>query len=275
MQDTIVTMFCLCDDLLRAIDYRDDAQAKLSSAEVMLVPLVAARYFGGKIESAREFLIEHNYLSYPLGQSRLNRRLHALPQEVWQLLFALLGEVFKGHTQKGEFVIDSLPVPACDNIRIRRCKLFRGEKHRGYTASKRRYFWGLKVHLMITGEGWPVEFVLTPGSVGDVCALRCWNFDLAPGSRVYGDRAYNDYGEEDLLQEAGEITLQVQRRKNSKRPLPLWKEFLSQPVRQRIETSFSQITSLFPKHINAVTPKGFLLKLICFLLAFAFRCLQA
>ena len=38
----------------------------------------------------------------------------------------------------------------------------------------------------------------------------------------------------------------------------------------RIETSFSQITSLFPRHINAVTPQGFMLKLICFLLAFSF-----
>lgn len=129
--------------------------------------------------------------------------------------------------------------------------------------------------MMVTGEGFPVEFVLTEGSVGDVCALKFLDFDLEPGSTVYGDRAYNDYGEEDLLQEAGEITLQVQRKKNSKRVLPLWKEFLGKPVRQRIETSFSQITSLFPKHINAVTPRGFILKLICFLLAFAFHCLQA
>lgn len=275
MQDTILTIFCLCDDLLQALDYTDDPQTKLSTAEVMLVPLVAARYHGGKIETAREFLIEHDYLSYPLSQSRLNRRIHAVPLDVWQILFALLGEVFQQNNEKGEFVIDSLPIPACDNIRIRRCKLFQGEKHRGYTASKKRYFWGLKVHMMVTGEGWPVEFVLTPGSVGDVSALKCFHFDLEAGSIVYGDRAYNDYAEEDLLQEAADITLQVQRKKNSKRVLPLWKEFLGKPVRQRIETSFRQITSLFPKHINAVTPRGFMLKLICFLLAFAFQCLQA
>lgn len=275
MKDTILTIYCLCDDLLKALDYKDDPQAKLSNAEVMTVPLVAACFFGGKIESAREFLIEHHYLSYPLSQSRLNRRLHALPLDLWNTLFALLGEVFKQHNEKGDFVIDSLPIPACDNIRICRCKLFQGEEHRGYTASKKRYFWGLKVHMVVTGSGWPVEFVLTPGSVGDVCALKMLDFDLAPGSMLYGDRAYTDYAEEDLLQDAAEVTLQVQRKKNAKRVLPLWLEFLGKPVRQRIETSFSQITSLFPKHINAVTAKGFTLKLICFLLAFAFHCLQA
>lgn len=194
---------------------------------------------------------------------------------LWQILFALLGEMFKRNNPTGEFVIDSLPIAACDDIRLRRCKLFQGEKHRGHTVSKKHYFWGLKVRRMVTGEGWPIEFVLTPGSVGDVSALKCFHFDLEAGSVVYGDRAYNDYGEEDSLQETAEITLRVQRKKNSNRVLPLWKEFLGKPVRQHIETSFSQITNLFPRHINAVTPSGFMLKLLCFLLAFAFHCLQA
>lgn len=274
MKDTITTIYCLCDDLLRAIDYQDDPQVKLSSAEVMTVPLVAACFFGGKIEWARRFLMEHDYFTQPLSQSRLNRRLHSLPLELWETLFGLLGEVFKAHNSSGEYVIDSLPVPACDNIRISRCRLLEGEEHRGYIASKRRYFFGLKVHLVITGCGWPVEFVLTPGSTGDVQALKMLDLDLVAGSILYGDRAYTDYQEEDLLQDAGEVTLQAQRKKNAKRILPLWLEFLGKPVRQRIETSFSQVTSHFPRHINAVTAQGFTLKIICFLLAFAFQCLS-
>lgn len=114
MKDTIITIFCLCDDLLQALDYQDDPQAQLSGSEVMLVPLVAACFFSGKIEKARQFLVEHDYLSFPLSQSRLNRRIHALPLEIWHILFALLGGVFKQHNPKGEFVIDSLPIPACD-----------------------------------------------------------------------------------------------------------------------------------------------------------------
>jgi hypothetical protein len=274
MKHTILTMYCLSDDLLKAMNYQDDPQTKLSTAEVMTVPLVAAAFFGGKVEWARCFLIEHGYFTQPLSQSRLNRRLHALPLAVWQTLFALLGEVFQQHNADGNYVLDSLPIPVCDNIRIKRCKLFQGEEHRGYCASKRRYFYGLKVHLVITGSGWPIEFVLTPGATGDVQALKLLALDLPRGATVHGDRAYTDYQEEDLLQEAGQITLQPQRKRNAKRVLPPWLEFLAKPVRQRVETTFSQVTSLFPKHINAVTPQGFILKVTCFLLAFAFHCLQ-
>jgi hypothetical protein len=274
MKDTITTIYCLCDDLLKALEHHDDPQTKLSSAEVMTVPLVAARFFGGKIEWARRFLLEHGYFTQPLSQSRLNRRLHALPLDLWHTLFALLGEVFKQHNHSHDYVIDSLPIAACDNIRIKRCQLLPGEEHRGYIASKRRYFYGLKVHLVITGSGWPVEFVLTPGSTGDVQALKLLDLDLPSGATLHGDRAYTDYKEEDLLHEAGTIRLQPQRKKNAKRGLPLWLEFLGKPIRQRVETSFSQVTALFPKSINAVTGQGFVLKITCFLLAFAFQCLD-
>jgi hypothetical protein len=32
-------------------------------------------------------------------------------------------------------------VAVCDNIRILRCRLLKGEGYRGYCASKRRYFY--------------------------------------------------------------------------------------------------------------------------------------
>jgi aromatic ring hydroxylase len=45
------------------------------------------------------------------------------------------------------YVIDSVPIAVCDNIRIRRSKIYRHEKYRGYKASKKRYFYGLKFIL--------------------------------------------------------------------------------------------------------------------------------
>lgn len=267
MQDTITTIYCLCDDFLQAMNHRDDPQTQVSSAEVMSVSLVAACYFGGKVERAQEFLHEHGYLPKRLSKSRLNRRLHALPLSLWRSLFELLGLLFKQNNPDHAYTVDSMPIPACDNIRIKRCRLFPGEEHRGYTASKRRYFFGLKVHLLITGSGHPVEFVLTPGNAADVSTFKELPLDLESGAIIYGDRAYTDYAEEDLLQEAAGITLRAQRKKNSKRPLPLCLEFLGKPIRQRVETTFSQFEALLPRHIHAVTSRGFTLKVICFLLA--------
>ena len=274
MQDTIVTIYCVCQDLLQALEHRDDPQARLSSAQVMTVPLVAACFFGGKIERARVFLLEHGYIRQPLSKSRLNRRLHALPLWLWQSLFDLLGQLFKEHNPNGHYTVDSMPLPACDNIRIKRCKLFQGEEHRGYCASKRRYFFGLKVHLLICGSGQPVEFVLTPGATSDLHGLKGLPLDLNQGAVLHGDRAYTDYQEEDLLQEAAGIVLRSQRKRNAKRPLPAWLEFLAKPVRQRVETTFSQVEALLPKHIHAVTAQGFVLKVVCFLLAVSFSYLQ-
>jgi hypothetical protein len=69
------------------------------------------------------------------------------------------------------------------------------------------------------------------------------------------------------------LHLKAQRRKNSKRPLPAWEEFLSNRIRKYIETVFSGISGLFSKKIHAVTPRGFELKIVWFVLAFAIQCL--
>ena len=275
MQDTITTMFCLCDDFLKANGCCDDGQCRVSTAQVMTTPLVAAAFFGGNLALTRRFLIAHGYFKHDLSASRFCRRLHAISKELWRSLFRILGEVFVRCNLSTNYIVDSLPIPVCDNIRIRRCKLFPEEAYRGRMASKRRYFFGLKVHLLVTQQGEPIEFVLTPGSVADIKAFKALDLDLPCGSLVHADGAYNDYREEDLLAETAGITLQPQRKRNSKRPLAACKEFLFKPIRQQVEIAFSQITNLFPRHIHAVTADGFVLKVVCFLLAYSFQCLQA
>lgn len=273
MQDSITTMFCLCDDFLKASGCCDDKQCRVSTAEIMLVPLVACSFFGGNCALARRFLVAHGYFQHDLSASRFCRRLHAINKELWRSLFRVLGEVFVRCNHTSSYVVDSLPIPACDNIRIKNCQLLPVEEHRGYLASKRRFFFGLKVHLLVTGQGEPIEFVLTPGSCSDIKALTSFDLDLPAGSLIHADRAYTDYSEEDLLLEAADISLQPQRKKNSKRPLALCKEFVFKPVCQHVEIAFSRITNLFPKHIHAVTANGFVLKIVCFLLAYSFQCL--
>jgi hypothetical protein len=173
-------------------------------------------------------------------------------------------------------VVDSLPVAVCDNIRIRRCRIYPleeyGEAFRGYISSKRRYFYGLRVHLVVTGAGEPVEFSLVAGSEADVSIFRDLQLDLPEDSIILADKAYTDYDYEDLLKEVG-LHLKAQRKKNSKRPMPVREEFLSNRVRKYIETVFSGITNLFSKKIHSVTSRGFELKIVWFLLAFSIQCL--
>lgn len=45
MDDTITTIYCLCDDFLKAMRRFDEPQVRLTTAEVMSVPLVASTFF--------------------------------------------------------------------------------------------------------------------------------------------------------------------------------------------------------------------------------------
>ena len=96
-------------------------------------------------------------------------------------------------------------------------------------------------------------------------------FDLPEGATVYGDKAYNEYFTEDILDEACDIDLSPIRKKNSTRPD-------SAPVRYLRATApqahpwrrFSQIDWMIPQSIHAITAEGFELKVFLFVLAFSF-----
>ncbi len=99
----------------------------------MTIPLVACAFFSGNLEASRSFLDEYGYIKKAISKSRFKRRLHAIDSSVWEALFALLAEVFKergGDGDRGrEYVVDSLPVAVCDNIRIKRCRIYPRDEH--------------------------------------------------------------------------------------------------------------------------------------------------
>jgi Transposase DDE domain len=267
MNNEIVAIYCLCDDILKAMNHRSDVQQQMSDAEVMTTAIVAAMYFCGNFEKARKHLSAPHYIPTMLSKSRLNRRLH-LVEPMLLTVFEALGQVWKQLNPEAVYSIDSFPISVCDNIRISRSKLYDGEEaYRGYQASKKRYFYGIKIHLMVTATGAPVEFFLTPGSFADVKGLKVFPFALPEGSVVYADKAYTDYAVEDLLLEAEQITLSAMRKSNSRRPVPAYVQFVQHYKRKVIETSGSLISQFLPKSIHAVTAKGFELKTMLFVLA--------
>jgi len=295
MQDQvrqILSIYCLCDDFLRAWGHKDAPQARMTTAQVMTVALVAVTLFHGNQERSRCFLTQHGYIPRMLSKGAFNRRLHQVPEAAWQALFRLLADVHERLNERQEYAVDSLPVPVCDNIRIRRCRLYpcpkqdksaqdksaqdksadrqkKPEGFRGYIASKKRYFYGLKVHLLVTTSGLPVEVMLAPGSEADISAFKCLPLDLPGAAHIFADAGYLDDHERALLEEAGDLRLVAARRANCKEQLPPWVNYISRHERKRVETVFSQIVSAFGRTIHAVTPRGFELKVFLTVLAFA------
>ncbi len=126
----------------------------------------------------------------------------------------------------------------------------------------------MKVQVLTTTTGIPVEFCFVPGCESDVQALKKLPLAVAAESKIYGDAAYTDYTIEDDMKEAEGVELMVQRKKNAKRKDEPWQRFLKEQMRKGIETTLGEIKALFLRTIHAVTFKGFLLKLILFLFAF-------
>jgi hypothetical protein len=267
MINEIIALYCLVDDVLKAIGHRDDSRRSLTDAEVITTALVAARFFGGNQAQSQNYLREQGLIPRQLSPSRFNRRIHAVAELMYQLQ-QQLGQLWMHLSGEMEYLLDSFPIPICDNIRISQAHLLQGEEYRGYIASKKRYFYGLRIHLVSTQDGVPVEWVFLPGAANDVRGLQTLPLNLPPGSQLYADKAFTDYLVEDNLAEGDKITLMAVRKQNSQRPDRPWLAYIKQTIRHYIETVFSQITTRFPKSIHAVTFEGFMLKVSSFIWAY-------
>ncbi|MBE9170855.1 IS982 family transposase [Pleurocapsales cyanobacterium LEGE 06147] len=260
-------IYAIVDDLLKAIGHKEDCRITMSDAEVITSALVAAKYFGGNQEQACKYLRVDGLIPQMLSKSRFYRRWQRLFLPLLDL-FDYLGQILKSLNSSSEYLLDSFPIPVCDNIRIPKSKLVREREYRGYLAAKKRYFYGIRVQLLSTAHGIPVEFVFLPGAANDTRGLKALPFNLPSHSIVYCDSGYTDYGIEDDFQKQENIFLQVMRKGNSRRPDPPWIAYIKQHQRHLVETVFSQITRLFPKSIHAVTLDGFLMKVTAFILVF-------
>jgi hypothetical protein len=165
-----------------------DLQCRVSGAEILATVLVATLKFGGCFKLVYRFLHQHGDVIIALSPCRFVRCLHRCEPLISSLCHVLASLAHKTNAA-ALCIIDSFALSVCDNIRIRRA----------YQASKRRYFYRLTTHLMVTSEGQPVVFLLSPGSLSDTTALKRYAFEISNGATITGDKAYNDDQYEDLL----------------------------------------------------------------------------
>jgi len=221
MLDEIIAIHAITDDLLKALGHHEDSRITMSDAEVITSALVAAKFFGGNQGQACNYLLEEGLIPKMLSKSRFSRRWHRLFLPLLDL-FDYLGQILKSLNSSSEYFLDSFPVPICDNIRIPSAKLVSSEDYRGYIASKKRYFYGIRVQMLSTADGIPVEFVFLPGEAHDTRGLKALPLNLPEDSVIYCDAGYTDYAAEDNFQQCDQVSLKVMRKKNSRRPDQPW-----------------------------------------------------
>jgi len=267
MCDSTLAIYCFIDDFLKASGHREDIRVEVTDSEVITIAITAMLQFGGNFEKSRLVLHELGLMRRLLSRSRFSRRVNRLADLI-HLLFHRLGGVLKDLHWESRYLLDSFPVALCDNIRIKRCRIVKDELYRGRIESKKRFFYGVRVQIMATSDGIPLEFCILPGGCADLQGLAELAFDLPESAQVFVDAGYNFYEWEDYLWEIEKLKLQVPRKKNSKRQREPWLEIHKSLVRKYIETTIGEISKLFPKKIHATTLNGFLLKIALFLFAY-------
>ena len=267
MLDQVIVIYCICDEVSKTLGIKDDPQCKMTSAEVMAFAIISAVLFGCDYKRTRLIAKCYHYFQKILSHSQLNRRIHQIPDHAWVMIFMTL-QLFLRNKETKLFIVDSFPVKAYENHKSFRARIFSDKKYHGYAASKKQYFFGIKVHMIVDVEGIPIEFLFTPGSVSDIKACRNMPLGLPEGAILFGDRAYTDYRFEDYLLKTEKIQLVAKRKQNFKRQHSPETNFCLSVYRNRIETVFSSIISRMPRYIKARTEKGFYLKIQFFILAY-------
>lgn len=94
------------------------------------------------------------------------------------------------------------------------------------------------------------------------------NVDLPENGDLYGDAAYINQQHKDLLLQFDQIRLKAATKKNSVIKNTWAEELENRYYRKTLENTFADIPAKFPRKIHAVTAKGFLLKILCFIIMY-------
>lgn len=264
MIDNAIAIYCFLHNRLKAMNHYEDAQVRMSDAEVMLACLLAGLYFSGTYTHALEFLKSNGLCLYVLSKSQYSRRLNRVKFLLDDIL-QTVASVQKTLNDSGEYVADSYPVALCHNMRAPNNRLLPYDKeYVGMCVTKRGYFYGFRVQMIATADGRPVEYAIVPGSWADPHGMQALPLDLPAASRVMFDAGYTSYETEDVAADAG-LWFDIARKSNSKRLEPAYRTFYKSVRRKRIETVFSTLTRRMGRTIHATNLSSFLLKVSLFI----------
>lgn len=273
LKDFFTVSFVLIDDVYNEIipnsikNRRNISESKLSDSEIITISLVGEALTIDS-EKAWFYFVKKNYKDlFPdiCDRTRFNRtkrNLYKIILEI-QKYFSNL-PIFKDDDIR---IIDSMPIPVCKFGRAYFSKLFKDISTYGYCASKKETYFGLKLHALITTNGFITNFILTAANVDDRDAV----FDLIELNdciKILADKGYVSNDLKSALAKEKEILLISLKRKNSKFQFEKQLRNVLSKTRRRVETSFSQLSEQF--NINRVIAKskwGLMIRIVLKILA--------
>jgi len=146
-------------------------------------------------------------------------------------------------------LLDAQPIPVCYPVRHGRVLLMRDEGAYFGKTSK-GWFFGFKRHLLVSESGLIVNAILTPGNWDDREAVTALAQSVASGSVCVGDRGYRRPSLQDELLEEDGVLLLTRAEAGEEH------QALLCSVRERVETTFSQLWSRFATRVFSRSWQG-------------------
>ena len=259
LKDFFTVVFVLIDDVYNEIipceikNRRNISDSKLSDSEIISISIVGEAITVDS-EKAWFYFVKKNFKDlFPniCDRTRFNRtkrNLYLTIKEI-QKYFSKLPMFANDNIR----IIESMPVPVCKFARAYFSKSFKDIASYGYCASKKETYFGLKLHALVTVDGFVSDFFLTPAGIDDRTAV----FELTENKqsiKIIADKGYIDNTLKNQLEIEKDILLISLKRKNSKHPLEKRLRNVLSKTRRRVETSFSQLSEQF--NINKVLAKS-------------------
>ena len=263
MEQRIITIYCLIDEYLKQIGKTDNKRAKISNTEIILMGYLAVSDFNGNYSKTHKYIMEMNLVN-KIEYSRFIRRLNNLEKEI-EGIFIFLSNLFHKLNETTIYSVDSFPVEICSIKREKKNRLINEPQLKGYNASKGKYFYGFKVHMVITTNKEPVCFYISDGSTHDITASYKYLYNLPENSIVIGDKGYLSSKLKQFLDDYSIHLSAIH--KNNMAIDNLHK--IKSKIRKGIETAFSVITAKFGQVIRATSISGFLVKLKLFITSYS------
>lgn len=274
--DDLTALYCLMDDfcqaheaalnqrLLREGKLKRVRATRLSLAELMTL---VVHFHQLRYRQFKAFYLHHVGVHLRAAFPRLlsyHRCIELLPRCAYAL--TALFETLKGQCS-GISIMDSTPIAVCDNLRIKRHRVFREQATRGKNSTG--WFFGFKLHAIINHRGELLAIQFTPAHIDDRAPVPMLTRSLS--GKLYADKGYLSKKLAETLKH-NSIELITKVRKNMK--TVILSAFDQAILRSRpvIETVFDQLKNLCQiEHSRHRSPAHFIVNSMAAIITY---CLQ-
>lgn len=171
-EDLFLILYCIVDDLYQevapdSIQYRNGAERMvMTDAEVITLSIMQeGRSNDSELSFHRRVQVDYGDL-FPdlISRSRYHRRRKDLMGLQREMLRRLMDRL---RALAAYLALDSAPITTAESPRWKSAQMSIWAAEAGYCPSKRQFFLGFRLHLLVSDQGALCDFVLSPGNVAE------------------------------------------------------------------------------------------------------------